>query len=515
MNKLTALASIALDLTRALEAGDRYRRMLEVLKRIIPYDAAALLRLERDTLIPLAASGLAPEAMARRFRRCDHPRLDIICKSREPVLFPEDTRLPDPFDGYIADRRLTAHIHACLGCPLYIGEDPVGVLTADAVDPQAFARLDPEFLKTASALAAAQMQTANLLDALERDVERQNLIASDLMRDIQQRQGAQLIGRSPPIEHLRREIELVAQSDFAVLILGETGVGKEIVARSIHAASGRRHKPLFYINCAALPETLADSELFGHTRGAFTGANRDRAGKFEVADGGTLLLDEIGELPATVQAKLLRAIQEGEVQRVGSNATTRVNVRLLAATNRNLEAEVQAGRFREDLFHRLNVYPLAVPPLRERLEDIPLLAGHFSEAIRRRLGLGMVRLGTDAQELLAGYGWPGNVRELENVISRAILKALSGTPHGEPLMMEADHLSHDIGRPAQASPYARCETPAAPEAGRSLRSLVKDYERGVIRQALARQGGNWAAAARELGMHRSNLHNLAARLGLR
>jgi len=515
MNKLTVLASIAFDLTRALEASDRYRRMLQVLKRIIPYDAAALMRLEGDTLIPLAASGLVPETMGRRFKRSDHPRLDIICKSSDPVLFPENTRLPDPFDGYIVDRQLTAHIHACLGCPLYIGEEPVGVLTADAFDPQAFARLDPEFLRTVSALAAAQMQTANLLDVLERDAERQGLIASDLMRDIQQRQGTQLIGKSPPIEHLRREIELVAQSDFTVLILGETGVGKEVVARSIHAASGRRHKPLLYINCAALPETLADSELFGHIRGAFTGANRDRAGKFEVADGGTLLLDEIGELPSTVQPKLLRAIQEGEVQRVGSNATLRVNVRLLAATNRNLEAEVQAGRFREDLFHRLNVYPLTVPPLRERVEDIPLLAGHFNESIQRRLGLSAVRISAEALAKLAGYGWPGNIRELENVISRAVLKALPGAPRGEPLVVEPGHLSHDIGQPADPARNVGTDAHPAAEAGRPLRALVKEYEREVIRRALARQGGNWAAAARELRMHRSNLHNLAARLGLR
>jgi anaerobic nitric oxide reductase transcription regulator len=513
MNQLSILASIAIDLTRALDSADRYDRLLNALKGIIPFEAAALMRLDNDALIPLAASGLSPDTMGRRFLRADHPRLEIICRAREPVLFPAGTRLPDPFEGFIAGQTLTARIHACLGCPLYIGEKLVGVLTADAFDPQAFADIDREFLKAASALAAAEMHTARLLEALERDVERQGLIAGDLMRDIQLRQGTQLIGRSAPIEHLRREIELVAQSDFTVLILGETGVGKELVARAIHTASARRQRPLIYLNCAALPETLADSELFGHTRGAFTGANRDRAGKFEVADGGTLFLDEIGELPATVQPKLLRAIQEGEIQRVGSNTTTRVNVRLLAATNRDLEAEVGAGRFREDLYHRLNVYPLLVPPLRERAEDIPLLAGHFCETIQRRLGLGPVHPGPEALALLAAYGWPGNVRELENVISRAILKAAAGVRRGEPVRLEPGHLSQDIGAPGPAA--SRMPEPPVSGKAKPLRRLVADFERGVILGSLARNAGNWSAAARELGLHRSNLHHLAKRLGLK
>jgi anaerobic nitric oxide reductase transcription regulator len=513
MSQLTTLSAIALDLTQALSAADRYDRLLKALRSIISYDAAALLRRDGDRLTPMAASGLRPETLGRRFIVSEHPRLEIVCRSREPVLFPADTRLPDPFEGAIEGQPPAARIHACLGCPLYIGEDLVGVLTADAFDPRAFDGLDREFITAASALAAAEMHTAYLLEALERDAERQGMIAGDLMRDIQQRQGTQLIGCSAPIEHLRREIELVAQSDFTVLILGETGVGKELVARAIHSASPRRRRPLIYLNCAALPETLADSELFGHVKGAFTGANRERPGKFEVADGGTLFLDEIGELPATVQPKLLRAIQEREVQRVGSNATARVDVRLLAATNRDVESEVRGGRFREDLFHRLNVYPLVVPPLRERPEDIPLLAGHFADAIRRRLGLKEVRLSAEAVSRLRGYAWPGNVRELENVVSRAILKAAFGTPRGTVVRIAAGHLSQDIGAPG--TPPPRTAAPDLPPPGKTLRALVDDYQREVIRASLERNGGRWAAAARELGLHRSNLHHLADRLKLR
>jgi anaerobic nitric oxide reductase transcription regulator len=516
MDILDTLVSIAVDLTAALNTKDRYRRLLVALNRIIPYDAAALLRLEGDVLVPVAARGLSPAAMGRRYARSEHPRLDIICNSQEPVRFPADTALPDPFDGLLADDvDALSHIHACLGCPLHLENKLVGALTADALDPLAFDNLEQRFLTAVGALAGAQMQTANLIEALEQSAERQGQIASDLMRDIQMRQGSQIIGSSRLIEHLRQEIELVARSDFTVLVLGETGVGKELVIRAIHAASERRDMPLLYLNCAALPETLADSELFGHTKGAFTGANRDRAGKFEVADEGTLFLDEIGELPLSIQPKLLRAIQQGEIQRVGSDKTNCVNVRLLVATNRNLEEELKAGRFRADLYHRLNVYPIKMPPLRERKEDIPLLAGHFCELTQRRLGTGPVRISTETMNVLSRYHWPGNVRELENIISRAILKASKKHPKGEIVVIDPIHLGGDIStEPTQTQPPISELAPSL-TVGRSIRQAVKDFQRNLIRHTVDNRNGNWAAAARDLGMHRSNLHNLAVRLGLR
>ena len=425
--------SMAIDLTASLNAKDRYQRLLRVIGRVIPYNASTLLRLDGETLIPIAAVGLKADAMGRNFTRSDHPRLDIICNAEEPVLFPSDTKLPDPFDGLLSmDADEFQHIHACLGCPLRVDNQLVGVLTADAKDPHSFDHLEPQFLKAVGALAGAQMQTVNLIEALEQSARRHGQIAADLMRDVQIGKDKQIIGSSPAMVRLRREIELVARSDFTVLVLGETGVGKELVVRAIHAESNRKDGPMLYLNCAAMPETLADSELFGHTKGAFTGAVKDRAGKFEVADNGTLFLDEIGELPLSIQAKLLRAIQEGEIQRVGSEKLITVNVRLLTATNRNLEREVEKGNFREDLFHRLNVYPLSVPSLRERRTDIPLLTGFFSERMQRRLGLGPVRISAEAMEILKGYSWPGNVRELENILSRSILKASANSPPGEP-----------------------------------------------------------------------------------
>jgi anaerobic nitric oxide reductase transcription regulator len=516
MDMLDTLASIAADLTAALNTKDRYQRLLGALKRIIPYDAAALLRLDGEALIPLAAHGLLPNALGRRYALSDHPRLDIICKSSEPVRFPADSSLPDPFDGLLdKDADALHHIHACLGCPLHVDDQLVGALTADALDPHAFDQIDQGFLKAVGAIAGAQMQTANLIEALERSAELQGMIATDLMQDIHRRQGSQIIGTSRVMEHLRHEIELVAASDFTVMVLGETGAGKELVVRAIHAASARSDGPMLYLNCAALPETLAETELFGHMKGAFTGASRDRVGKFELADKGTLFLDEIGELPISIQAKLLRTIQEGEIQRVGSEKTTHVDVRLIVATNRDLEEEVKADRFRADLYHRLNVYPIKVPALRERKEDIPLLTGYFCEQMQRRLGLGPVRISTDAVEILSRYSWPGNVRELENIISRAILKASSESHRGDPVVIKPIHLGGDlIPLDTNNQVFAPDLVPAISKEP-SLQEAVQQFKKRLIQHALTNNEGNWAAAARELGMHRSNLHHLALRLGLR
>lgn len=514
MDLMDTLISIAVDLTAALSTGDRYDRLLEALGRAIPYDAASLMRLDGDILIPVAARGLLPDAMGRHYDRADHPRLDIICEAPEPVRFPSDNTLPDPFDGLLAaDPKALSHIHACLGCPLRMENRLIGILTADALAPSAFDSLDQRFLKAVGALAGAQMQTAGLIHALEHRCERQGQIAIDLMQDIVIDRGSQIIGNSPVIEHLRREIDLVGRSDFTVLVQGETGVGKELVVRALHKASSRGHHPLLYLNCAALPETLAESELFGHTKGAFTGAGRDRAGKFELADGGTLFLDEIGELPLSIQPKLLRAIQEGEIQRIGSEKTIHVDVRLLSATNRSLEHEVREGRFRADLFHRLNVYPITVPTLRSRREDIQMLAGYFCERTRRRLGVGPVRISPDALDTLSAYSWPGNVRELENVISRAILKASAGLPRDARITLDTVDLGEDL-LSRQASAFAQI-TPSVIADDFSLREETKKFQRRVIRQALDEAGWNWAAAARALGMQRGNFHHLAARLGLR
>jgi anaerobic nitric oxide reductase transcription regulator len=233
-----------------------------------------------------------------------------------------------------------------------------------------------------------------------------------------------LIGISPQIERLRNNIKMVAHSNYAVLISDEMGSGKELVAHSVHEQSSRSDQAMIYVNCAALPESLAESELFGHVKGAFTGANNHRAGKFELADNGTIFLDEIGELPLLIQAKLLRVIQQGEVQRVGSDKNVMVNVRIIAATNRNLEQEVEAGRFRADLFHRLNVFPINVPPLRDRDGDISVLAGYLLDKVRTQFNVPNLHIHPRTLTHLENSPWLGNVRELEHTLMRAGLRAI-------------------------------------------------------------------------------------------
>jgi anaerobic nitric oxide reductase transcription regulator len=509
---IAALLDIARDLTASLAAQDRYGRLLHAIRRVIPYDAACLMRLEGDELVPVAGHGLVHEALVRRYRRQEHPRLDEILRSPDPIRFPPDSPLPDPFDGLLEeDAHALERIHACLGCALTEGGEVIGALTADALEPHAFDGFDAPFLATLGALAGAALRTTALIEALERRAEQSGRVARELQRHVIETSG-ELVGTSPALRRLLKEIGVVAASDLTVLVTGETGVGKERVAHQVHELSARRDEALIHVNCAALPEAIAESELFGHVAGAFTGAVRDRAGKFEVADRGTLFLDEIGELPLVLQPKLLRALQSGEIQRVGSDRVHRVDVRVVAATNRDLEGEVARGRFRADLYHRLAVFPLRVPPLRDRRDDVPVLAAHFADAARRRLGLGPVRLSEPVRERLAGADWPGNVRELENVVSRAVLRASAARERGTPVVVELRHV--DVAGAAPPAPSD--DEPAQPAAarGRPLAQRVRDYQRRLVREALERNDGRWAAAARELGMHRSNLHHLARRLGL-
>jgi anaerobic nitric oxide reductase transcription regulator len=528
---LEELLGIARDLTSSLAAEDRYARLLSAVRRMIPCDAACLLRLEDGELVPLAGHGLADEAVAMRYPLDEHPRLARILEASEPVRFPEDSPLPDPFDGLLAeDPEGTHHIHACLGCRLTEGGEVVGALTADALDPRAFDGLDLRLVATLGALAGAALKTTSLIESLERLARHRGRVARELQREAARSSGGQILGNSPAIRRLLEDVQVVARSDLPVLISGETGVGKELVARAVHEASGRRDEALIQVNCAALPETIAESELFGHVAGAFTGATRNREGKFELAHGGTLFLDEVGELPASLQPKLLRALQQGEIQRVGSDRTLRVDVRVVAATNRDLERAVRESRFRADLFHRLAAYPIRVPPLRERREDIPLLAAHFLERGRRRLGLSRVRMTERARDAVATAEWPGNVRELQNVIARGVLRAAAtvpddqpdGPPEDEPVIVSLRHL--DLRDPRTPPPAAQAPTEAETETAPGVRvsadsgplsERVDAYKRNAILAALEDNDGNWAAAARDLGMHRSNLHHLAKRLGLR
>lgn len=507
---------ILADLSRELQPQQRYARLLTGVCQAFPCNAAALLHLQGSELVPLAVNGLSHDTLGRRFALDNEPRLAKILLSREPVRFPADSQLPDPYDGLIDTGTYELHVHDCLGVSLYVDDIPWGVLTLDALQPDVFDAIDPIELRTFIRLAEASLKIANLIGSLQDRAKREHLVTQAVLAEQRQHE---LLGQSPAMQSLRQEIDVVAQSDLAVLITGETGVGKELVARHLHAQSSRSDAALVQVNCAALPENLVESELFGHTKGAFSGATHDRAGKFELADGGTLFLDEIGEMPLAMQPKLLRALQSGEVQRVGSDRHHQVNVRIVAATNRDLAREVAAGRFRADLYHRLSVYPIEVPPLRDRERDVLLLAGHFLEQGRRRSGLPGVRLDESARRALQAYDWPGNVRELEHLISRAMLRARAAIDHHDSssrlINIDAALLELKAVAPVQTN-----RSPAFSQASevltqyQSLREATDDFQRLVITESLERHSGNQSRTARELGIDRGNFSRLVKRLGL-
>src|SRR3569623_554244 len=507
-NGWSVVLEIAGALVGKIGSHERYQRVLDGIHALLHCDSAAWRRLEDDERVPVATRGRVPETSALRFPIAEHPRLAQFVRDRRPVRI-RDESLPDPFDGLIEGGVALSRVHACMGCALVAGDDLVGVLSVDALEAAAFDDVDDDALAAVACLAAAAIRTTDMIEQLERNAERAGLVVRELAHDTTTRVGGELLGRSPAMEALRAEVALAARADFPVLITGETGVGKEVVARAVHDASRRAAQPLIYLNCAALPETIAESELFGHVRGAFTGAHEHRAGKFEVADGGTLFLDEIGELPLSIQPKLLRALQSGEIQRIGADKPLLADVRTLAATNRNLADEIAAGRFRADLFHRLSVLPIEVPPLRERRDDISLLAGHFLDEARRRLGRGRIRLTAEARARIEAAEWAGNVRELQHALLRAALRA-SGGRQRELVVIEANHFECYAAPATVAEPARPATAPAVP-----LVDAVDDVKRERLRAALERTHGNWAEAARQLGLDRGNLHRLATRLGLR
>jgi transcriptional regulator with GAF, ATPase, and Fis domain len=312
--------------------------------------------------------------------------------------------------------------------------------------------------------------------------------------------GDLLVGQSAALRQVVHIIEMVGCRRATVLITGETGTGKELAATALHLAGPRRQAPFVALNCSAIPEHLLESELFGHVRGAFTGAVQSRAGRFEQAHRGTLFLDEIGDLPLDLQAKLLRVLQEREFQRLGSSETLRVDVRVVAATNCDLTRRIEEGRFREDLFYRLNVVPIQMPTLRERPQDIPLLAGHFVDKICRLEGLPPKRLTAEALTRLALHTWPGNVRELENAIEMAVVLSGDRTFLGPEDFPEPQRRS--IG-PAGAGLPGRLVS--VPDGGLDFEETLASIERSILSQALEKTGGNKKAAARMLGLKRTTL----------
>ena len=368
----------------------------------------------------------------------------------------------------------------------------------------------PEWLRIFADHIGAAIVNARAFEEIERlksQLELENTLLQEEVREA--KAFGEIIGQSAALKQSLRQIEMVAPTDATVLILGESGTGKELVAREIHERSRRRDRPLIRVNCASIPRELYESEFFGHVKGAFTGALRDRAGRFEAAHGGTLLLDEVGEIPLELQSKLLRVLQEGQYERVGEERTRTVDVRIIAATNRDLPREVEAGRFRQDLYYRLNVFPIRVAPLRERKEDIPLLAAHFLEKTARKLNLPQARLTQAHLAQFQNHDWPGNIRELQNTIERALILAQNGA-----LWFDFP----TVRKTAAATVPAATSEGAGPEA--PILSDVELRQRECDNILAALKKTNWkihgpGGAAELLGLKPSTLISRIKKLGLK
>jgi len=384
----------------------------------------------------------------------------------------------------------------------------VGVLSLGCWRETAFSREDLSFLGQIGRQVAVAIENAwafGEVSDLKNKLTLEKLYLEDEIRS--ELKFEEIVGKSEALRRVLQEVETVAPTDSTVLIYGETGTGKELIARAVHNLSGRQSNGFVKLNCAAIPTGLLESELFGHERGAFTGAIAQRVGRFELAHRGTMFLDEIGEVPLELQPKLLRVLQEREFERLGSTRTLKTDARLIAATNRNLEELVQEQKFRSDLYYRLNVFPVRVPPLRERPEDIPLLVRHFVQQFSRRIGKGIDTIPSDTMSTLVRYSWPGNIRELQNVIERAVIVTT-----GPVLKVPSD----DLRQSNAAAPLV--VTPVKQSGNQNMRAALDEAERKQILAAL--EESEWTVAgpngaAMRLGMKRSTLQSRMQKLGIR
>jgi formate hydrogenlyase transcriptional activator len=498
---------------RAISREIEPQRLLRSLVRIAMESAGAerglLLREEQGHLLVAAEGRIDEEGVVLPdiplAERSDLPwtMLQWVQQTGEPVVAADagdDGRwLADPYVRERAPRSI-------LVLPIVQQGKRMGLLYLENnLATRAFGGRRSEIVQVLASQAGVALENARLYEELRQHKERLQAENTYLQEEIRtEHHFEEIVGRSPPLLDALAAVERVALTDSTVLLLGETGVGKELFARAIHDRSPRRGRTLVKVNCGAISAGLFESELFGHVKGAFTGALQRRVGRFELADGGTLFLDEVGELPLETQVKLLRVLQEREFEPLGSSRTMRVDVRVIAATNRDLSRAVREGRFRADLLYRLNVFPLPVPSLAQRRADIPLLVAFFCQTIGKRLGKHLEGFGTRDMDRLMGYGWPGNVRELENVVERAAILA-----QGPGLRLHPDALGPELPRSAAlASP---------PESGGREGQTLEEIERGHIRRVLLETSGvveGPRGAARILGINPNTLRSRMKKLGI-
>ncbi|WP_394243051.1 nitric oxide reductase transcriptional regulator NorR [Vibrio astriarenae] len=506
---------VALDITSGISEQDRFERLLETIRSMLKSDASALLLYKDQHFIPLAINGLSQDVMGRRFTIEQHPRLEAIARAGDIVRFPSTSDLPDPYDGLIPNLEGNLEVHACIGLPLLHDERLIGAITIDAFDPKQFDQFDDHSLRVVSALASSSLHTALLVEQLEKQAD--NQLDTTLGKSMSSF-SKDMIGQSAPMLELKSHIAAIANTDLSVLIMGETGVGKELVAQSVFNQSQRSEEPFVYLNCAALPESVAESELFGHVKGAFTGAISNRKGKFELANRGTLFLDEVGELSLGLQAKLLRALQYGDIQRVGDDRNIKVDVRIIAATNRVMHEEVKSGKFRADLYHRLSVFPVFVPPLRERGNDIVLLAGFFAERCQHKLNVSSIQLDADLVPHLLSQPWEGNVRELEHAINRAavVARAQSNSTH---LKLTRTHFQFSTTGFTAESTTKQVNSEHTIDTSKMLEMPLKEameaFQLQFVEKAYLENDKKLSDTAKQLGIYPANLHRLMKRLSLK
>ena len=475
VKRLSTLVDVSHTLfsTRNLKAA--LHRLLEILERDhgMVRSVVTMLNDGSGQLHVEAAHGLTAEAWLER-RELSNGVMSRVLRSGRPVVIPPASRLP--VDG----RKFTKHESTFICAPIVVNRKPVGALAADLPfrKDHDYSR-SVKFLRKMAFMIAQAVKVHRLLAKEHQRLVEENI---HLREELRVRYDfSNIIGNSSAMRRVYEQLSKVAPSNTTVLIRGESGTGKELIARAIHYNSPKAKRPLIRVSCAALPETLIESELFGYEKGAFTGALERKKGRFEMAHGGTLFLDEIGDLSASTQVKLLRVLQEKEFEPLGSTETVKLDVRLIAATNKDLEKAMADGAFREDLYYRLNVFAVFVPPLRERKPDVMLLADHFLQKYVREHGKNIRQISTPAIDLLMGYHWPGNVRELENAIEHAVLVC-------EGNCVQSHHLPPAL-LTAEAS-----ET----DTKTSLADRVASYEKELIQDALKTTGGNCARAAKLL-----------------
>ena len=491
-----ALVDASRAINSELTLDQVFGRVAEHAAAVLGAEAASVLLFdaERHELVFQAAVGPGTSVLTGERFSADLGIAGQALRTGRPVSV-EDVRQNRNFFAGI-DEKTNLRTRSLIAAPLVHQDRALGVVEVlNPLKHAQFTRQDVELLQVFANIAAAAAANAQ---------EYARLLKSN--RAMRESMGShEMIGRSAPLRQVIELCRKVAMSSANVLLCGETGTGKELAARAIHQFSSRRERPFIAINCAALPESLLESELFGHEKGAFTGATAQKLGRFELAEGGTLFLDEIGEISPAIQSKLLRALQEREFVRVGGTQTITSDARIVAATNRDLKQEMHAGRFREDLYYRLNVFPIHLPPLRERLEDLPLLAEAFVKQVAPSLGVTPPSVSAEAMACLVRYGWPGNVRELRNIIERATL--LSGQ------VIKPECLPPEISHPS--APRLTRDLAAPVAATAAGESVLAEHERTLLLRALQDHGWNQSAAARSLGISRDNLRYRVKKYQLR